>query len=262
MIVAVFVILALLYLLYLGVMYKTQARMVFTGSFMGPRLLRKECCPEGQWLVLGEHQVDALYLGAKADAQKALIVAHGNAQTLEDWVMTARWISESYDLPVLIVEYPRFQESPQHPQPEPTQESVAAGFVAGYDWLLEQGIDSIHALGLSIGTGVICDLSRRRSLASLCLLAPFHSIDRLSLKYLVPAFVLKTHYRNTEALAAFSGKVLILQALHDQLFKTPHVQALLAAQPSAELIEVPCAHNAVPDHLPEYRSQLEQLWNA
>jgi len=253
------ILLAVLYVVYLLIMHRTQARMVFTGSFIGPRLLRKECSRSGQWIKLGQHKVDALFL--EEEGAEALIIAHGNAQTLEDWAYIAEYLHSEMGLQVLVIEYPRFQESPDHAQPEPNQETVAEGFVAGYDWLRERGVERVHAMGLSIGTGVVCDLSERRELASLCLLAPFHSIARLSFGYLVPPFVLKSPYRNVAALAKYQGPVTILQAMEDQLFKTPHITALLQAKPEAGHIEVPCGHNAMPDYLPNYESELKQLWS-
>lgn len=253
---------ALLYLVYLVAMYKMQSRIVFTGSYMGPRVLRRQCLPAGEWLELGEHKVHALYLESEDQVGvPALMIAHGNAQILEDWGHSLKFLHEELNMRILIIEYPRFMESTGNDQPEPTQESVAEGFVAGYDWLKEKGVESIHAMGLSIGTGVVCDLVTRREIESLCLMAPFHSIERFSRRYLVPPFILKSPYRNTEALKSFSGSVLIMRALQDQLFLKEHTTALLKAASDARLIEVDCGHSAVPDYLPDYRNDLQKLWS-
>lgn len=246
------------YLIYLTVLYFSQNQLVFPTKLLPPARQNLLQDVHGADLIsLASDPVDALYYpGASNDA---VIIAHGNGERIEYWTAEAESLSKSVGVHVLLIEYPGYQGDKR----TPSQKVIREGYVAGYDWLKrEKGVSSIHGLGLSIGSGVICDLSQNRELSSLTLLVPFASIRKIARKRLAPDFLIKNPYDNDIALSEFEGPILIFPATEDKLFKLHHSERLAEAQPKAEVHPIPGGHNDVLQSWSTIESKLGEMIGA
>jgi pimeloyl-ACP methyl ester carboxylesterase len=86
-------------------------------------------------------------------------------------------------------------------------------------------------------------MSTARPVAALILESTFTSVAAFARSYGAPGLLVRDRFDNLAAVRRFTGPVLILHGEHDQTIPVSHSRALHAAQPSSELVVMPCGHN-------------------
>jgi len=251
-----FLAILLFYGLYAGLLYLLQGSIVFPVGH-----LARETQPweemQGTHMQLGPHEIDALFYPSASASAPAVIIAHGNGERIQHWDHHAAQIARTLGAHVLVIEYPGYQFD----EGKPTQRSIGEGFDAGYQWLSARSdVSEIHGLGLSIGTGVVCDLAERHDLKSLTLIAPFASIRGMAQRRLFPGFLVTNPFDNDRVLREYEGKVLLIVAEDDAIFAPRHAETLSAASPDAEILYLPGGHNDVLQPWPELLKRFIGHW--
>lgn len=173
-----------------------------------------------------------------------LIVAHGNAEIIEDWFDLAEAFNRAGS-GVLLVEYPGYGGAPG----KPGRDTIGNVFEQAYDWLrTEQNIEAkrIFGLGRSIGTGVIGDLSLKRDLAGMILVSPLSTVDAMAKARLIPPFVIRHRFDNITAVEEFAKPCLIIHGIDDQIIPAIHGKAVADTNSANEFVALECGHNDVP----------------
>jgi uncharacterized protein len=247
--------LALAYGSYGACLFFVQRSIIYPGRFLQAPDGKPGPPPEGHplWLSAGSGRVEGCFLPARTKASgkhPAVLYFHGNGELIDvlpDQVEGFRAIG----MGVLLVEYPGYGRS----EGAPSEETITAAAVAGYDALLERAdVDPqrIVAYGRSLGSGPACALSRRRRLAALVLQSPFTSIRPFARRYLLPGFLVRDVYDNMTALKAFPGPVLIMHGRFDDIVPFSEGKALARYALHAEFKEFSCSHNDFPPDRAEY----------
>lgn len=249
--------LALLLLAYLLLAFFLQRPALFMGTTITAPPQR----PPADALVvtLGSGDtVEAWYLPPLAGGpgpHPALLFAHGNGELIDHYpgafTMPRRW-----GMGVLLVEYPGYGRS----QGDPTEETVRAAMVNGYDWLAaREDIDGtrIVALGRSLGGGAVCALSRQRQPAALLTVSTFTSFGDMLPRFGVPGAFARDKFDNLGALDAYGGPVFVAHGRQDQLIPFAHATRL-AEVANVQVHEMPGSHNDNPLPWPAIRRFLVQ----
>jgi fermentation-respiration switch protein FrsA (DUF1100 family) len=206
---------------------------------------------EQVWLNPGGTRVEAWFLPPRDDRGLAplLIYSHGNGELID---MRADEFAplRAAGIGVLQVEYPGYGRS----QGSPSEESLTAALVAGYDWAAKgtnadsRRIDTrrIIGQGRSLGGGAIAQLAARRPLAALVLESTFENFDEVVMGYGVPRWLLINHFDTRAVLSRYPGPVLLLHGTDDQVFASAHALALAAVARRPTVHLEPCGHNDCP----------------
>jgi len=187
--------------------------------------------------------VEAWWFGATGPgAMPALIMAHGNAELIEDNVVLARRLRDS-GIGVLLVEYPGFGNS----EGSPTRASIGEALTAAYDRLVARpDVDSARIVGMgrSLGGGAITDLATARGLRALVLQSTFTSVSSMVLRgYGVPGFLVKDDFDNAAVLASWEGPALVFHGRDDRIIPFHHGERLAAVREGIRLVPLECGHN-------------------
>lgn len=196
---------------------------------------------------------EALFLPARAAGPRPLVIfAHGNGEVIDYWMEGLDSFRER-GIGVLLVEYPGYGRSAG----VPSEASIGAALATAYDRIVTDArIDRTRLVGYgqSLGGGAICLLARSRPLAALILQSTFTSLDTFASAYLAPAFLLRDHFRNIEAVRAFSGPVLVIHGSHDPIIPWQQGRQLAAAARRGTFRLYDCGHLCWnPQHLPFWR---------
>jgi pimeloyl-ACP methyl ester carboxylesterase len=242
------------YTAYVGVACSLQNQLVFPGPAHPPPMRAPDPLPlagERLSVPVADGEVEAWFIpGAGVSAASpgpVVLFAHGNAETIDDWAMMLDDYVD-FGVSMLLIEYRGYGRSAG----EPTQEGVIADAVAFYDQLVARpdvDKDRIVLHGRSVGSGVVCALSRVRPARLLVLQSAFSRLGKLSWRFGVPPFVVQDEFDNVGAVRAFPGRVLLIHGRQDPLFPFDHAEELRAASPRARLQPMHCEHNDCPPQL-------------
>jgi len=240
-------VLLLVYLLYLLVGYAIQRRVVF------PRHLTRHNPDTAQWypdlevwhISTESGRSAAWFLPAygipDGERAPAVVFAYGNAELMADWAPLLGPYREA-GIHVLVPEYRGYGFS----DGTPSQQAIVRDFAAFYDRLTEHGtVDAGRIIfhGRSLGGGVVCALSLKRSPAALVLSSTFTSAADMARRFLFPPFLMKDRFDNLKALGKYDGPVLLLHGRDDRLIPPRHAAKLKDHASDAELTMLPGDHN-------------------
>ena len=238
---------AALYGFYVGYYGLMQRRILFPRHMLPPAG-RPPIEAETLWISTSSGQVEAWLLPPQdADSpgpHPALIVAHGNAQLIDDWPEIVRG-ARAYGLQVLLVEFPGYGRSAG----SPAERSITEAFSAAYDTLCQRDDvdrDRILALGWSVGVGAACALAREREIAALLLISGFTSTGAVARGMLVPSFLVRDRFDNLKVLRQFDGPVLVAHGRFDRTIGYRHGLRLSRAARRGELLTYESGHNDCP----------------
>ena len=237
------------YVLYAGMLFVLQRRMLFPGQFERAPDHTATALQEIDrfWIDLPEGRGEVWVLppvNKRDDPAPAVIVAHGNAELIDDLARPLHRFREM-GFALVLPEYPGYGRS----DGSPTEESVTEAFRKTYDRITERrGIDSsqILAYGRSVGGGIACQLAADRPVAALILQSTFTRIPEFAEDFYVPGFLVKDEFDNLDALRSYSNPVLILHGRQDGLVPFSHARRLAEISENAELIAYDCGHNDCP----------------
>jgi pimeloyl-ACP methyl ester carboxylesterase len=174
----------------------------------------------------------------------AVIFGHGNGERIDFWPEELRHFSR-LGLGLLLVEYPGYGRSAG----KPSQESIRAAFVAGYDHLAaRKEVDSnrIVLFGRSLGGGAVCALAERRASAAMILMSTFTSVKALTTRYLAPKFLVRDPFDNLNVVREYPGPILIIHGRHDEVIPFSHGLKLHQAAKSSKMVVYEAGHNDCP----------------
>lgn len=237
------------YILYAAVIFVLQRRMVFPGQFERAPDQPPSTVDELErfWIETPDVRSEVWLLPARTDEGKAtpaVIVAHGNAELIDDLPRLMNRFREM-GIAVVLAEYPGYGRS----EGTPTEASIADVYKATYDRIADRDeIDEarIFAYGRSVGGGVACRLAADRPLAALILQSTFTRIPAFADDFYLPDFLVKDTFDNVEVLRSFSKPVLIMHGRKDRLIPFAHARRLAETSQTTELVAYDCGHNDCP----------------
>lgn len=241
---------ALLYIVWITVLYVLQDYLVFPGL-----LMRRtgESAPRGvdvltvdigggarvlAWLQRGE--------GCTAETPGPVVLFfHGNGEIIADnyyWMQ----IYNRMGISTLMVEYRGYGGAAG----KPSERGLVADAVAFYDLAVarpEVDATRVVAHGRSLGGGIAAQLAARRPCAALILESTFTSLASMTWRYGAPPALVKHKFRTDEVLREYDGAVLVIHGDRDRIVPYSNGRALHRLAPGSTHLEIPGGHNDFPD---------------
>lgn len=250
-------VLALAILGYFVLIFALQRRIAFPGTLRGsPR--PTAFAPPGVtqvWLEASFGRVEAWFFRAQGDVHRPTIIfAHGNGELIEDWHSDMERLTAAGPN-ALLVEFPGYG----HSGGKPSRSSLRETFTLAFDWLVARDdvdADRIVAHGRSLGGGVAGDLALTRPISALVLQSTFSSANAFARQNLVPGFLVRDRFDNRRAVSDFSGPVLLMHGIRDDVIPYAHAEALAAAREGLDITDMDCAHNDCAPLWPEVVASL------
>lgn len=239
---------------------KLMSRIVLTGLVIGGASLLLLGCMQRKLLFFPSHEPSGAMAGRghlaewvvegrlygfarEVPASKRVwLVMHGNA---------GQAAQRGYMLPcfpagdsVYILEYPGYGAR----EGRPSRPSFNEAAEAAYRELHRRypGVQ-LCVFGESIGTGPTCHLAALTPAPSrVVLVVPFDRLVEVAkekLPWFPVGILMMDRWDNTEALAAYGGRVDIYAATYDQVIPIAHARKLAASKEGAHFHELPCGHN-------------------
>lgn len=191
---------------------------------------------------------------ASGTAAPAIIFAHGNAETINDWPNMLDWLPGE-GIGVLLVEFPGYG----HSHGTPSQASITEAFTAAYDMIVRRGdVDEnrIVLFGRSIGGGAVCALAQKRPSAAIILMSAFTSARFFASAYLAPGFLVLDAFDNLSVIQNYPNPVLVIHGTDDDIIPYAHGKALARAAARGQLISYKSGHNDCPPDWQKFREEL------
>lgn len=231
--------LALAYLLFCGLLFLIQERLIFFPQRDPPGTRYAFSMPsEEVWIAVDGAQLHALWFRVPVP-QGVILYMHGNAGSLRSWgAVGADLAQRGYD--VLIVDYRGYGQSSGQISSEA---QLHADMAAVYAWVLTQyPADQVVLYGRSLGSGLAVRLAAEQQPRLLILESPFDSLETLARRQFpfVPPFVLRYPLRSTDWIGAVHAPVLIIHGTADE------VVPFAAGERLAAQVRAPLQFVAVP----------------
>lgn len=236
--------LLLLYSLYAGAIYFTQATILFPAASSRHHVLAGPI-PSGASVLevpVSFGKARAVYWRPAGSTTPAAAIwfAHGNYETIENGYALMQPLA-ARGIAVLQFEYPGYGGADGAPDPDAIREAADAT----WDWLAQRPeVDPARmvAMGYSVGGGPAADLTQRRNVRALVLLSTFTSIADMAWRHALPPFLARFPYDNVARLREFRGPVFIGHGRRDNVIPFALGQRLAAAKPDAEFLVTECGH--------------------
>ncbi len=231
-ILAVFLSLICLYLIYAACLYTFQHAVMFPGvrSQHGEEPPDLPDGAERFWLRVQDKPVEGWFLpptDPTVDRSPLVIFAHGNAELI-DFFKDRFQVFRDNGLAVALISYPGYGRS----KGSPTEASIADTFTRAYDTLVARDdidSDNIVLIGRSMGGGAACLLADRRPSTALVLVSTYESVTAMSRRYLVPSFLVRSPLDNISVVRNYPNPVLVLHGPDDRVIPYDHGVALSQA---------------------------------
>jgi pimeloyl-ACP methyl ester carboxylesterase len=156
------------------------------------------------------------------------LLSHGNGTDVSQQGPVAQALATGLGMRVVAWEYPGYGPMPG----TPCASSICAAAEDAYDWVAQRWpTEKVYVMGVSIGTGPACHLTRVRPVEALVLVAPFTTITDLASLHLhwTLGYVCPKLYDNLGALRKLRAPVLLVHGKRDTLIPWQHSQTLLEA---------------------------------
>lgn len=243
------IILLSLYVVYCGLLYFFQGKLLFPARFAGPA---GDTLPtaETERLLLGTDEGDTIAWFVPApgssDASPAPLAVffHGNAELIDQ----QRPIIDLYHdlgVSVLMVEYRGYG----HSGGTPSEKHIVADTLAVLEGVLERDDVDAEKLvlhGRSIGGGLATQVALRTDPRALIVESTFKSIAGMSWRYGVPPFLVTNPLRSDRAFEQLDIPILIMHGQDDQIVPVAQAKALDAIAKQPTLVVFDADHNTLP----------------
>ena len=229
---------------YFALIFTLQRRMAFPGTSRDSPRPTAFAPPDVTqvWLEASFGRVEAWFFSAEGDVHRPTIIfAHGNGELIEDWHGDMELLVAA-GANVLLVEFPGYG----HSRGKPSRSSLRETFTLAFDWLVARNdvdADRIVAHGRSLGGAVAGDLALNRPIRALVLQSTFSSAHAIARENFVPGFLVRDRFDNRRAVSDFSGPVLLMHGVRDDVISYTHAEALAAAREGLVITDLDCAHN-------------------
>lgn len=223
--------------------------------------------PRDVWLrsSLGRRIHGWFFLNPASDV--VIICSHGNAGNVEEWSTLAGEHVET-GASVLLYDYQGYGLS----QGKATIRGACRDGLVAYDYVTRElgfAPEKVIMHGVSLGSGVACDVASKRTVGAIILHGAFSSLRLVSAELLpitrhVPGFLFfRPSMDNAARLGRISVPLRLVHGEYDELFGRHHPNALLAASSSQDksLTVLPgCVHSERdPQHQQIVREVVEAL---
>ena len=186
----------------------------------------------------------ALWFKPPTDTARAIVVFHGNAETMFDEVELANELVRR-GFGALLVEYRGYGITYG---PPPTEAMLYQDGEAAIDFLGKEGFDKkrIALWGTSLGTAVAVELAHRGFGSKLVLFAPFTSMIEMgkSIAPILPVSLLMAHRFESIAKAPkIAQSTIVFHGDQDEVIPFAMGEAMGKAIPGARFVRVVTAHH-------------------
>jgi hypothetical protein len=212
---------------------------------------------ERWWLDVEEGRVEAWYfppVEPRGRPGPAVIVAHGNAEVIDDWAERVGSYRRM-GLAVLLPEYRGYGRS----DGAPSQAALLADFARFYDRLVDRPqIDPARVVlhGYSLGGGVVGVLSDRRRAAALILESTFTNVPDLASRWMAPMGAIADRFDTRAVLQRASTPTLILHGVDDAIVPFQHAAELHRVAWDSRLVAYRAGHDDLPRTEAAYWSRI------
>lgn len=247
------------WLVWLLLVSMLQERFIFP-RFIANRDVPAEIPPDVETLhrdLGGGERVEAwLLLPAGSDPAPLLVIAHGNAELIDDWYGFARSHAER-GYAVLMAEYRDYGRSGGSPTQEALVEDAA--------YFLEQAKadhridgDRVGFVGMSIGTSVLAQLAVQDRPKAMVMIVPPARLDTFFWQFAAPPFLMRHPFRTDLAIQELDLPVLILSNSRDGIIPQGDGPLLHELAPDSTYMEFDGTHNVLGSEA-EYRRRNDAI---
>jgi len=219
------------YLVYAVCLYTFQHAIMFPGmrTLEG---VEPPDLPDGAerfWVRVDDKPVEGWLLPPTQEIKRSplVIFAHGNAELIDFFKDRFQTFRDS-GLAVALVGYPGYGRS----KGSASERTLIDTFTKAYDVLLARDdVDgqNVILVGRSMGGGAACLLADRRPSKALILISTYQSMLKMSRRYLVPSFLVRSPLNNIDVLRRYPNPVLVLHGPEDLVIPYSHGVALAEA---------------------------------
>ena len=191
-------------------------------------------------------EVEAWFLPARDVEGPAPLVlfAHGNGELIDHWP-DALDAYRRLGAHVLLPEYRGYGRSDGRPSERNIVDDCRRLLALA---LARPDVDPRRVVyhGRSIGSGVVCSLSRQQPPAALLLSSAFTSIPDVLRRFGIPRALAPDVFDNLSIVGSLVVPTLVVHGLHDRLVPFAHAERLHAAAPDGKLVAFDAAHADCP----------------
>jgi fermentation-respiration switch protein FrsA (DUF1100 family) len=251
------------YVVWCGMLFALQERLIFPRDMAGPAVhgpTHRDI--ESVWITAADgSRVEAWFWpgeGRSVEAPgPAVIFTHGNAELI-DHCTDHVWRYVSWGVSVLLPEYRGYGRS----QGKPSQDAILADMTQFYDWLAQRPeVDPSRIIfhGRSLGGGVLAVLCEKREPAALILESTFTSIASFCRRYGVPAFLCRHPFYVDRVVERLDRPMLIMHGKNDDIIPVRHGRRLRDLARHAAYVEFDAHHNDFPGDWETYWAVLRSF---
>lgn len=239
-----------LYLIYCGLLFFFQTKLIFPASMAGQA---------GQTLPTADTEVIALSTGegtttawlvpapglSAAPPAPLAVFFHGNAE-LMDHQHAIIDLYHRLGVHVLLVEYRGYG----HSDGTPSERHIVADSLEAIEQVLQRDdVDSNKLVlhGRSIGGGLAAQVALQTQPAALVVENTFTSVSGMAMRFGVPPFIVTSPLKSEEAFKQLSIPILIMHGQRDSIVPVAHAHSLEAAANVATLVLFDADHNTLPE---------------
>ena len=228
------IVLAVLYVLLLGVTYAFQEKLIFIPSKMPANHVYDFCQPyEEFWLTAPDGaRLNAVHI--QNNSQKGVVLYfHGNSGNISHLIHVANLVTR-YDYDAIFVDYRTYGKSTG----ELSEAAIKSDAQLFYDYAMQRYEESkIVVYGRSFGTGVASGLAAENNPCKLILESPFYSAVALG-KHRFPIFPidLLSNYRfpSNEYVQRVECPITIIHGTADRIIPFEQAQDLFTQVPEGQ----------------------------
>ncbi|MEM9108792.1 MAG: alpha/beta hydrolase [Planctomycetota bacterium] len=256
-----FFILLSLYIVYCGLLFFFQTKLIFPAGMAGEP---GKALPTPQTEVIElptEQGTTVAWLVPPVELEEdnpapLVVFFHGNAELIDH----QRAIINLYHdlgIGVLMVEYRGYG----HSEGTPSQEHIVADTLAVLKIVLKRDdVDASRLIlhGRSIGGGLGAQVALQTDPAALIVESTFTSVSGMAMRFGVPPFIVTSPLKTESAFKQLACPILIMHGQRDSVIPTRHARDLETAASDATLVLFDAGHNDLPNGIEvgKYRSQV------
>lgn len=246
------IILLSLYVLYCGLLFFFQTKLIFPASMAGqPGEALPTLGTEVIELVTDEGVTTAWFVPAPgsdndADSPAPLVMFfHGNAELIDHQHATID-LYHRLGMHVLLVEYRGYG----HSDGTPSQQHIVQDSLAVLEQVLardEVANEKFVLHGRSIGGGLAAQVALQAKPSALIIESTCTSVAGMAWRYGIPPTLVKSPLDTRSAFAQLDVPILIMHGEHDEIFPVSHGHALKEAGLQTSLVLFDASHNTLPN---------------
>lgn len=258
------VVLAVLYVVYGGLLMGFQERLIFPRGVPGARDALAPVRPGWEALAVAGEDGSRVPAWLKLPEQRragekvpAVVFFHGNAEVIDDIADSDEVdMYPAMGIAVLLVEYRGYGRAGG----APSEKAIVADGVRFVDMLLKrEEIDGTRVVfhGRSLGGGVACAVAKHRPPRAMVLQSTFYSLRSMAAGFGAPGFLVRHPFRNDEFVREFDGPILFMHGTEDDVIACSNTQRLAAIARHGRVVTQTCGHNDFPADMAAYRREVE-----